>query len=333
MPQVICLGEILFDCIADRPGVPLEQVPSWTSYPGGAPANVACALTKLGTSAGFLGCVGKDDLGQQLVDLLSEVGVETTGIQRHPTAPTRQVMVTRSITGDRQFAAFGGGYATSEFADAFLEADRLPEAWLQEAKFLVIGTLELAYPQSVAAIHRAIELVKQAEGQVFVDINWRSVFWDSETRAQTLIRDVLHQADYLKLTDDEATWLFQTQDLSTIAAQYPQIKAILMTAGERGCTYWIGGYEGTLPAFAVDVEDTTGAGDSFLAGFLHQLCQRDPIGAIDDPETAQQMVTYASAVGALTTARTGAIAAQPTAAEVEAFLHLTERMNGHGTGN
>jgi len=56
-PRVLCLGEILFDCLADQVGRSLEEVESWTPYPG-APANVACALIKLGTSSGFIGCVG-----------------------------------------------------------------------------------------------------------------------------------------------------------------------------------------------------------------------------------------------------------------------------------
>ena len=105
--RVLCLGEILFDCLADQLGLKLEEVKSWTPYPGGAPANVACALVKLGTTAGFIGAVGEDEPGNALVKLLQDVGVDTTGVQRHPTAPTRQVYVTRDLAGDRTFAGFG----------------------------------------------------------------------------------------------------------------------------------------------------------------------------------------------------------------------------------
>ncbi|HEY9658025.1 MAG TPA: PfkB family carbohydrate kinase, partial [Allocoleopsis sp.] len=101
-PRVICLGEILWDCLADQPGKPIEQVQSWTNYPGGAPANVACALVKLGTPAGFIGCVGEDEAGEVLIDLLEATGVNVEGVQRHR-APTRLVEVLRSMTGDRQF--------------------------------------------------------------------------------------------------------------------------------------------------------------------------------------------------------------------------------------
>ena len=100
-PRVLCLGEILFDLLADQLGRSLEQVESWTPYPGGAPANVACALVKLGTQAGFIGCVGSDEAGDTLVDLLQDVGVDSTGVQRHPTAPTGVSFVTHSEAGHK----------------------------------------------------------------------------------------------------------------------------------------------------------------------------------------------------------------------------------------
>lgn len=96
-PRVLCLGEVLFDRIADQPGLNVNEVVSWTPYPGGAPANVSCALVKLGTSAGFVGCVGEDEPGQILVELLRSTGVNGVGIQRHATAPTREVFVVRVV--------------------------------------------------------------------------------------------------------------------------------------------------------------------------------------------------------------------------------------------
>jgi len=96
---------------------------------------------------------------------------------------------------------------------------------------------------------------------------------------------------------------------------------VLVTAGEQGCGYCLGENEGRLPGFPVPVVDTTGAGDSFVAGFLHQVNHLG-IQNLTKPEIAKRAVSYASAVGALTTTKPGAIAAQPTAAEVEAFLDL-----------
>lgn len=318
-PVVLCLGEILFDLIADQLGRELAEVESWTAYPGGAPANVACALVKLGTAAGFIGCVGQDETGDELVTLLKTIGVDTTGVQRHPTAPTRQVYVTRSLSGDRNFAGFGET-PTTEFADTRLEAEQLPDALFAGADYLVTGTLELAYPQSQQAIFRGIELAKQHQVKVFVDLNWRPVFWQNLEEAVPLVQKILEQADLIKCSDDEAQLFFKTDNPVEIA-QKLGVRGVLVSAGERGCTYSLGDYSGEIPAFKIEVVETTGAGDSFVAGFLHQ-CVKKGEKVFQSLEAAKNAVTYASVVGALTTTKPGAIAAQPTAREVEAFLGL-----------
>ena len=319
---MLCLGEILFDCLADQVGRSLEQVESWTAYPGGAPANVACALVKLGTPAGFIGCVGEDEPGDQLVKLLQTVGVDTTGVQRHPTAPTRQVNVVRTKSGDRIFAGFSG-HDTTEFADTQLQASQLPVQLFEAADFLVLGTLELAYPDSSASIHHALKLADQYDVKILLDVNWRPVFWPDPDTAIPSIQKILKQVDFLKLSKEEAQLLFNTADPGAITYRLDSVEGVLVTDGENGCAYCLAENEGRLPSFSVSVVDTTGAGDSFLAGFIHQLCQIG-IHNLADAETAKKVVTYASAAGALTTMKPGAIAAQPTAAEVEAFLSRGE---------
>ena len=322
-PRVLCLGEVLYDFLADQPGVALEQVKSWTPYPGGAPANVACGLAKLGTPTGFIGCVGQDTLGADLVTLLQSIGVDSTGIQRHPTAPTRAVYVVRSLTGDRTFAGFGD-HDTAAFADTHLQSAHLPIAQFETADFLVLGTLELAYPDSRAAIDRALQVANQHFVKILVDVNWRPVFWNDEATALPLIHALIRHADFLKLSEEEAEWLYGTVDPGVIAHRLGSVEGVLVTAGEKGCAYYLGGNEGNIPGFKIEVEDTTGAGDSFVAGLLHQLCQHG-LHKLTDPDVARSIVCYASAMGALTTTRPGAIAAQPTAAEIEAFQYLQQQ--------
>jgi fructokinase len=315
--RVLCLGEILWDCLADQPASQVEAVRSWTRYPGGAPANVACALAKLGTASGFVGCIGTDALGQSLIDLLAEIGVNQEGIQRH-SAPTRQIEVLRSETGDRQFAGFGGR-ATTEFADTHLQANLLPEPLFRQADYLVMGTLGLAYPETRQAMERALHLANQGFTKIVVDVNWRPMFWTEPHQAKPLILQLIQQVDFLKLSFEEAEWLYDTADPGSIAHQHGNAEGVIVTNGEYGCAYCVSENEGKIPAFPVHAIDTTGAGDSFVAGFVHQLCQRG-ILALTNPETVHQIITYASAVGALTTLKAGAIAAQPTALDVEQFL-------------
>lgn len=317
-PQILCVGEMLFDRLSNQPGKPLEQVESWTDYPGGAPANTACALVKLGIPTAFIGCIGEDEPGETLVHLLQEIGVNIAGVQRHPTAPTRIVYVVRDETGDRTFAGFGD-IKTTEFADTHLQANKLPESLFKTAKFLVIGTLELAYPESKAAILKAVEQAKQNQVQLFIDVNWRPMFWEQPDQAKPLILELIKQADFLKLTDEEGEFLLGTAEPEIIARHFNQLQGVFVTAGEKGCAYWVQGKSGKLNAFSVNVQDTTGAGDGFTAGILYQICQYQT-EQLQNAEVAEEIVKFASAVGALTTTKPGAIAAQPNLTEVKDFL-------------
>jgi fructokinase len=319
VPKILCIGELLFDYLADRPGQSLDAVKAWTAYSGGAPANVACALNRLGTPAAYLGCIGQDSDGDALAEVLSNVGVNLDGLQRHPLAPTRVVYVTRTVEGDRHFAGFGSTDTTA-FADAQLQASALPKQLFENAQFLVLGTLALAYPESREAIYRALELSKIYGLSRLVDLNWRPVFWPDPAEAIPFIHSVLDQADCIKLAQEEAELFFESSDPQAVVKRYPHVQGVFVTAGEQGCHYWLGGITGYVPAFPVNVVDTTGAGDAFAAGLLHQLCQQPDLS---NPQIVQDIVRYASAVGALTTTQAGAIAAQPTADQVETFLAAT----------
>lgn len=315
--RVLCIGEILFDCLADQPGRSLEQVASWTAYPGGAPANVACGLVKLGIPTGLISAVGMDEAGMQLVQLLRQVGVQTTGIQQYP-APTRKVFVLRSDRGEREFAGFGK-IPTHEFADTHLQARQIPESLFVDADFLVLGTIALAYPQSREACIHALQMADRYNLKILVDLNWRPVFWSNPLDARRLIPDLLKQVDFVKVSTEEAQLFFDTTDPISIHSQLDSVEGVMITDGEKGCSYSLGEFQGKIPAFPVNVVDTTGAGDAFVAGFIHQLYQYG-IRGLNNPETIKKMIAYASAVGALTVTKPGAIAAQPTSEEVEAFL-------------
>jgi fructokinase len=316
--KVICIGEILFDCLADDLGKSVSEVTSWTPYPGGAPANVACALAKLGTPSAFIGCVGKDAQGHELVKLLQGIGVNLFGVQYNDKMPTRQIYVTRTASGDRIFAGFGDQKA-DQFADAYLQAQYLPQELFLEAEFLVLGTLELAYPQSRKAIFRALKLAEEYHLKIVLDVNWRSMFWLNEEEALPLIQQLWQYVDFLKLSAEEAQWLFDTTDAGAIAHRLGSVEGVLVSNGDAQVSYCLSDNEGTINPIQVSVKETTGAGDAFLAGFIHQLCQQGTKN-LSNPQIAKEVVRYACAVGGLTTTKSGAIAAQPTAAEVAAFL-------------
>jgi fructokinase len=280
MSTIICFGEVLFDLLADQIGVSADQVTSWTPLAGGAPANVACGLAKMGDRSKFIGCVGDDQPGRDLMAKLQSIGVDVSGVQRHPTASTRQVQVVRDVDGDRSFGGFGGVPA-GQFADAMLS--EVPATLFAGADFLQLGTLALAYPASAA----------------------------STAAALAPIRRLLVKADFIKFAKEEAELLYGDAVPLKLCKHLPQVQGIVITDGGNVCKYWLHSTQGEQAAFKVTAVDTTGAGDAFVAGLLHQL------GA---GQSAAETVRYAAAAGALTTLKPGAIDAQPTHAEIIDFI-------------
>ena len=125
--------------------------------PGGAPANVACALAKLGNSAEFIGAVGQDHWGKALIKLLGDMKVGHRGVQYRLKAPTRQVYMVTDARGDYTFAGFSESDPTV-FADAHLFSSAIEPALFEGASFLVLGTLLLAYPDGRESVEQAIAL-------------------------------------------------------------------------------------------------------------------------------------------------------------------------------
>ncbi len=322
MPHVICLGEVLIDQIAEDVGVNYEQVSAWKPYFGGAPANVACGLAKLGTPVSLISSVGQDTAGANLLEQLRAAGVETSGVQVHPESVTREVYVTRDVRGDRQFDRFNGDEQTV-FADTLLSADHLPEHLFADAKFLVLGTLGLSSPQTSRAIGRALKLAEENFVRVVVDVNWRAMFWKNPEQVIKLLPILLKYTDFLKMTEDEAKLLFRLTSPAAIAQAYNHLEGIIITNGDQDCRYYLGEKQGKYPAFPVHTVDTTGAGDAFLAAFIHKIYHA-PLTKLLDLKFGEQAIAYASAAGALSTLTVGAISGQPSDRQIGEFLAMRQ---------
>jgi len=308
---VVCLGEALIDRLGPLGGDPAVDQPVDDRL-GGAPANVACGLARLGTPVAFAGRLGQDAIGAAFSSLFAERGVDTTLLQRDAERPSRIVLVRRAREGERQFQGFDGDQGAG-FADQALEPAALPQA-----QWLLIGTLPLAAPTSASALLSAVRQARSQGTAIALDVNWRPTFWDvtaspeggPSAAAKTAIQPLLQQAALIKLAREEALWFFDTDDPGAIQQALPQRPDVVVTDGAAPVRWQLGADSGQQAAFRPpSVVDTTGAGDAFTAGLLHRWAA-----------APQERIRFAAACGALVCGGAGGIDPQPTQAQVEAFL-------------
>jgi len=323
MAAVVCLGEALLDRLGPAGGDPAAVGAGCEDRLGGAPANVACGLARLGTSSAFVGRLGRDAIGARLVALFTARGVEQGGLQWDPQRPSRIVLVHRDPAGERRFAGFAGDRGQG-FADQALDAAELSAALgplLAQARWLLLGTIPLATPAAAQAAWLAVRQAAASGVAVAVDVNWRPTFWDpgadpaaGPTAAQRQrMLPLLQQASLIKCAAEEARWLFGSTDPAAISTTLRQRPLVVVSDGAAPLR-WGSASVATqaMPTFSVSVVDTTGAGDAFTAGLLHGLCH----GPADLPG----WMRFASACGALVCQGAGAIDPQPDADRVRAFL-------------
>jgi fructokinase len=326
-PQVICLGEALVDRLGPLGGDPAVASPDQCDDRlGGAPANVVCGLARLGTASAFVGRLGMDPIGEAFTHLFAQRGVDLSALQHDLICPSRIVLVRRDAGGERSFGGFAGDRGEG-FADQALDAAVLQVALpplLAAARWLQVGTIPLATAASAEAMRLALRLAADAGVLLALDLNWRPTFWNPaaapdagpSAQAQAAMRPLLEQAALLKLAAEEAQWLFGSRDPVVIRAGLPQHPAVVVTDGGAQLAWCFGSSSGVMPAYPVPVADSTGAGDAFLAGLLHQLCLHPE--QLDGGCT--EALRFASACGALVCGGAGAIDPQPNQPQVEQFL-------------
>ena len=277
LPQVICLGEALVDRLGPPGGDPATAPPEQLDDRlGGAPANVACGLARLGTPVAFVGRLGRDAIGEAFARLLAERGVNLSGVQWDGERPTRIVLVRRSAAGERRFEGFAGealvaghgGGGGARFADQALAARELEMALpplLAGAHWLQIGSIPLASAASAQALEQALALAQGCGVAVALDVNWRPTFWDAAADPDaapghatlTRLRPLLERARLLKLAAEEAEGLFGSRDPAVIDSTMPQRQSVVVTDGDAGVAWCFGaGSSGSgdacpaaLPAF------------------------------------------------------------------------------------
>lgn len=310
MSKIWVLGDAVVDLIPDGDNHYLRCA-------GGAPANVAVGVSRLGVEAGFIGRVGNDPLGKFMQQTLQAEKVSTEQMILDPQQRTSTVIVGLD-QGERSFT-----FMVNPSADQFLEINDLPN--FQQGEWLHCCSIALINDPSRSTTIEAIRRVKQAGGFVSFDPNLRESLWSSLDEMKKVVNSVVAMADVLKFSEEELTLLTNTTNLEdatkAVTSLYPE-KLIIITLGKDGAIYYLNGKSQVVAGKALKPVDTTGAGDAFVSGLLAGLSQVSNWKESD--AVLVEVIRKANASGALATTAKGAMSALPNKAELEAFLKEEE---------
>lgn len=316
MKEFVSIGEILVDCVPYQ--LPELAQPLYQMNPGGAPANVACVVAKLGHSTGFIGRVGDDVFGQNCIDTIGACGVDTSYIKISPDEPTTLAFVCLDGAGNRSFSFYRTGTA-----DVGLSRSQLEGADFPQAKVFHFGAVSLTDQPSREATLYGAERAKLAGSIITYDPNLRLSLWKDPEEARREILAAAPLADIIKVSEEEGEFLFGETDPRTICQRIEAEFApamVVVTQAAEGCTCSINGEVWSAPAYDVHTIDTTGAGDCFFGGLLHCLLQSGKRPQELTGEEVAHMLDFGNATGSLATAKKGAIPSIPTLAEIQACM-------------
>ena len=318
--DILTIGEVLIDLT--QTGMDARGIPQFAANPGGAPANLAVAASRLGAQTAFIGKVGADAFGRYLKEVLAENKVDVSGMAvdaDHPTTmavdadhPTTMAVVSVDATGERDFSFY-----RSANADVMLCKEDISDEALKAAKIVHFGSVSLTADPSRTATLDAAARAKKLGAVITYDPNYRANLWKNKEDAIAQMKAPLPLVDILKVSDEELPLLTGTTDCESGTAQLAQngIRLIFVTLGANGVFYRFGEKTGHVAGVPCKVGDTNGAGDTFFGAALSKLCKEELDTLTVDK--LEGILAFANKAASITTSRHGAIPAMPTLAEVE----------------
>jgi 2-dehydro-3-deoxygluconokinase len=265
-PYVLTFGETMALMRADQVG-PLAHASTMSLGIGGSESNVAVGLQRLGVQAVWCGRVGLDGLGQLVEREIRAEGVDVR-IAVDPSAPTGLMIKERRTPATQRVSYYRAGSAGSRIAPEDVDEQLITQAGLLH----VSGITPALSPQAAATLRYAIDAARAAGVPVSFDLNYRGNLWSCE-RAGSVYRDIIPLADIVFAGDDEAAIAVGAggpEELARRIAALGPGQAVIKL-GAEGALALVNGQLFRREAVAVDVVDTVGAGDAFVAGYLAEF--------------------------------------------------------------
>ena len=312
--DVTALGEILIDFTYS--GLSENGMRLFEQNPGGAVANVLSAVQKLGGETAFIGKAGNDMHGNFLKGTLDNIGISTENFILDDNVFTTLAFVSLTPSGERSFS-----FARKPGADTMLEPSEVNKDIVKNSKILHIGSLSLTDEPARSATISALETAKSAGVTISYDPNYRAMLWKDKDTAVKGMRSVLDYVDIIKISDEEIQLLTDTDTPEAAANKLLErgIKYVIVTLGKQGSYVATKNFSVIAGCKDVKVVDTTGAGDSFMGGFLYKLCKDNAFSGDITEAKLKEYAEFASDVASICVSKRGAINAMPTLEEFNNF--------------
>lgn len=262
---LLAVGELLGDFISTDVITDLSEASAFNRFQGGSPSNLAANMARLGEKTAIVSCVGNDNLGRYLVGEVAKTGVDVSHVQYDAIEPTSIVLVARS-TGTPDFIP----YRTS---DKMIRSEHISDELLAQSGVFHTTCWPLSKQPSQQTVLDTAKRAKAAGCVISADLNYAERVWPDRAEAHRVVKDYLSNGAIIKLSEDDAERFYgETVSIDRVIADFHAWGASLIcfTLGAKGSLLSLDG--GTtrieVPGRKVEVKDTTGAGDSYWAGFL-----------------------------------------------------------------
>lgn len=304
--SVVCMGEVLIDFTALETGVSVGEVSRFQKNPGGAPANVAVAVKRLGGNSAFISQVGDDPFGYYLAGVLEKEGIDLRGLRFTNQARTMLAFVSLDSTGDRSFSFY-----RHPSADMLLRPEDIAFDVIDDYEAFHFGSITMISEPSKSATLAAVEYAKKQKKLISYDPNLRLNLWPDAESARAGMMLGFDYANVVKVSDEEVRFLTGGDHIEALWRE--SMKLLIVTHGADGSSAHTRDFSVHVPGQAVKAVDTTGAGDAFVGAILTGLLKRAKRTRLKfkDQAALAQLLYFANSVGALATTKRGAIPALP----------------------
>ena len=329
MLKVISFGEALIDMLSTQ--ITLESGDhheAFIKFPGGAPANVAAAVSKLNGKASLVGMVGHDVFGDFLIHTLASLGVNTEYLLQTHQAHTPLAFVSLDTLGERSFTFY-----RAPSADLCFRPEHFHESIFREAGIFHFCSNTLTHEGILQSTLHGIEQAKNAGFLISFDVNLRHNLWLEKQAERDIVYHCMTEADIIKLSLEELNYLRDDtpKELYIKTLLTSGVQLIIVTDGGNPLQCYGPANSLTLNPPSSKVVDATAAGDAFVGGLLFSLAQhsitrdrlRDFTHSLD---LLAPHLHFACACGAFTVRNKGAISTLPTYHDV--LILLSENQQG-----